>query len=98
MRRMVLRCMAYKEDGLFVAVCIDLSLAAQANTIEEAQAKLESQIMDYIEEAINDAEYTEQLLSRKAPLSLIWKYHLLGIQTFLFRCFGKRDPQQAKLV
>jgi hypothetical protein len=89
--------MAYMEDGLYVAVCIDLSLAAQANTLDGAQKKLELQIKDYIQEACEDAAYTEQLLSRKAPFSLILKYHLLSLEIFFSRLIRRKAPSAAKL-
>ncbi|MDP3009918.1 MAG: hypothetical protein Q8N30_12730, partial [Methylococcales bacterium] len=39
-----LRCYAKKEQSYWVAVCIDLSLAAQADSMKEAIQKLESMI------------------------------------------------------
>ena len=71
-----LRCYAKKQDGLWVAVCIDLSLAAQSADPLDAINKLNAQITDYVREAFSEPEYTEQLLTqRKAPLSLVFKYY-----------------------
>lgn len=65
-----LRCYAKKEGSDWVAVCIDLSLAAQAESPQLAKEKLESMITTYVNEALNEhKEYAVQLLSRKAPLS-----------------------------
>lgn len=73
-----LRCMAYQQDGVYIAACLDLSLAAQANTIEEAMSKLESQVDDYISEALEDKAHARELLSRRAPLSMWVKYWIVA--------------------
>lgn len=79
-----LRCMAYKQDGVFVAICLDLSLAAQADTLHEAKDKLEEQIHSFVEEAIAEPQYAKALLlERKAPLSLWLKYwYIAGLMFF----------------
>ncbi|MEN9847680.1 MAG: hypothetical protein RL368_420 [Pseudomonadota bacterium] len=69
-KRLTLRCYAKREGTHWVAVCIDLSLAAQASSPKEAITKLESMIQTYVKEALTQHKaYAEQLLSRKAPLS-----------------------------
>jgi hypothetical protein len=62
-----------------VAVCIDLSLAAQADSMKEAIQKLESMIDTYVNEALSiHKDYAHQLLTRKAPLSqMLTYYHAL---------------------
>lgn len=76
-----LRCYAEQQDGLWVAVCIDLCLAAQASDKREAINKLNLQIIDYVREAFSEPEYTEQLLTRrKAPLSQIFRFHWLKLK------------------
>lgn len=65
---LTVRCMAWPEQGQWVAVCIDLTLAAQASTLDEARRKLHGQIESYVLEAITvDAEHAEALLARSAP-------------------------------
>ncbi|SET61939.1 DUF1902 domain-containing protein [Thorsellia anophelis] len=81
-----LRCMAYKQDSVYVAVCIDLNLATQADTIDDAIKALEAQILDFLDEAFREPQYTESLLNRKAPLSLVLKYFWI---TFVIS-IGKR--------
>ncbi|MCP2041906.1 hypothetical protein L1281_002524 [Neisseria sp. HSC-16F19] len=73
----LIRCMAYKSGSLYVAVCLDLSLAAQADTMEGAINKLDSQVHSLIEEALAEPKYAYQLLNRPAPLSLWAKYYWL---------------------
>ncbi|EPF1298562.1 DUF1902 domain-containing protein [Klebsiella michiganensis] len=83
-----LRCMAYRQDGVFVAVCLDLSLAAQADTLMDAKASLESQIEDYIAEAVREPQYAKDLLSRRAPIKLWAKYYLIHIRMMFSRKSG----------
>jgi len=85
---LILRAYATKKDGLWVAVCIDLCLAAQGDTLEEAKEKLHSQIVDYVYDACvgEDKAYVEQLLKRKAPLSQRLTYYLASLsQASIFR-------------
>ncbi|MFP9227573.1 DUF1902 domain-containing protein [Pectobacterium cacticida] len=93
-----LRCMAYQQNGVFVAACIDLSLAAQADTMQDAMKKLDEQIKDYLVEAYSEPAYTEQLLNRKAPLSMRLKYFKLVFKFLFSRQHGPitlfREPCQ----
>lgn len=75
-KQLTLRCYAKKEGNHWVAVCIDLSLAAQADSSKEAIEKLESMMLSYVNDALNKhKEYADQLLSRKAPFSQILFYY-----------------------
>lgn len=77
MKPRILRCFSKKVEFGYAAVCIDLNLAAQGNTYAEAKTKLESMIESYVSEAFGeDSEYQEQLLNRKAPISLRFEYYL----------------------
>lgn len=88
-----LRCMAYQEGDVYVATCLDLSLAAQADTMKDAMKKLEEQISSYIQEAISEPQYAHDLLNnRKAPLSLWMKYWYIA-----FRIFFSKKPGRASL-
>ncbi|MCM5471346.1 DUF1902 domain-containing protein, partial [Escherichia coli] len=53
--------MAYQQNGVYVAACLDLSLAAQADTMKEAVNKLDEQIKDFFTEALSEPEYAKQL-------------------------------------
>lgn len=71
-----IRCYAEKQGELWVAVCIDLSLAVQADSLIEASTKLDAQIRDYVTEALSEPQYAAQLLkSRKAPIQQVLRYH-----------------------
>ena len=43
--RLMLRCFAQKDGAQWVAVCVDLNLAAQADTCAEAKKRLDAQII-----------------------------------------------------
>jgi predicted RNase H-like HicB family nuclease len=73
---LMLRCYAIRRDALWSAICIDLCLAAQGASFEEARRKLAEQIAEYVTEAVTiDQEHAGYLLRRKAPLSqrLTWQ-------------------------
>ncbi|MEP7185943.1 MAG: hypothetical protein ABI767_08895 [Rhodanobacter sp.] len=84
---MILRCYGEREGDLWVAVCVDLSLAAQAETFEEARAKLHAQIGEYVYNALvgEDRAYASQLLTRKSPLDIRAKYYLYACLSRLAR-------------
>lgn len=75
--QLVLRCYAVKDEGVWVASCIDLSLAVQGDSFEEVKEKLEAMIGEYVYDATvgEDREYAGQLLTRKAPYPEIVKYY-----------------------
>lgn len=73
-----LRCYVEKEQNLWVAACVDLCLAAQAETQEEAVRKLNLQISDYVVEALSSDRHTKALLTRKAPWPQVLKFHWLN--------------------
>lgn len=78
---LVLRCFAEKEDGVWQAVCVDFSLAAQADTFDEARAKLHAMISEYVWDALagEDQPFADDLLRRRAPLSILARYHWIGL-------------------
>lgn len=92
---LTLRYYVKRGKSQWVAICIDLSLAAQANSREEAIKKLESMIHSYVEDTLGKhREYAEQLLSRKAPLSQKIFYHWSVFQQFLSKIFHYKNRNQ----
>jgi hypothetical protein len=89
-KQLTLKCYAKKEEAQWVAVCIDLSLAAQADSSKEAIEKLESMMLTYVNDALNQhKEYAGQLLSRKAPLAQRLFYYQALSFYFLRKIFCK---------
>jgi hypothetical protein len=68
---LILRCYGYKDKfGKWYGVCLDLNLAAEAESLSELRSKLNNMIESYIAVALNTNDNTSvpDLLSRKAPL------------------------------
>ncbi|CAM5793065.1 hypothetical protein [Rhizobacter fulvus] len=66
---LIVRCMARREGDVYVAVCIDFTLAAQGDSFEDATQRLHGQINSYVQEAFAvDLPHAAELLTRKAPL------------------------------
>ncbi len=72
-----LRCYAEREkNGTWFAMCIDLNLSVQGDSVEEARRKLHNLIWQYVREAFfEDEAYFDSLVPRKAPLSFVLRYH-----------------------
>ena len=51
-------------------LCLEFDLAAQSDTLEDAQARLREQIKSYLHDAMEgeDAPHARELLLRRAPL------------------------------
>lgn len=77
---LILHCYAIKEDNQWGAFCLDLTLAAQGDSFEEAKRKLHSMIREYVYDAVkgDDKEHCDQLLNRSAPWAEWIKYYLLN--------------------
>lgn len=82
---LLLRCFAVREGDQWVAMCVDLSLAAQADTLDEAKAKLKEQVGHYLADALigPDREHAAYLLKRRAPVR-IWVAYWMTYLKALF--------------
>ncbi|MBE0494572.1 MAG: DUF1902 domain-containing protein [Thiomicrospira sp.] len=79
---LMIRFFGYQEDRIFYAYCLDLNLAVQASSLEEARAKILDMAADYLHDALEgqDKAYQAQLLARKAPWPIFLKYYSLLIK------------------
>lgn len=77
MKNSYLHFYAEKRNNQWMAFCLDLTLAAQADTFEEARDKLFLMVREYIKDATegDDKEYAYQLLNRRAPISEWIKFY-----------------------
>lgn len=67
---LLVRCMVRRDGPVWVAVCIDLCLAAQGDTRDAAARALHEQIALYVRDAVTlDAAHADTLLRRKAPVA-----------------------------
>jgi hypothetical protein len=97
----ILRCFAYQEaPAIWVAICLDFDLAAQAESLDAVRIKLDAMIDDYVEEALKgpDRAFADQLLNRRAPAGLWLRYYWLVLRKRLgqgatvFHPFLERVP------
>jgi len=87
------RCYTRREANQWVAVCIDLGLAAQGDSAEEVKARLATQMQDYVHEALTiDRAHAADLLRRKAPLRQCLEYYLIC----LVQLFGGQRIKRAR--
>lgn len=79
--QLVVRCYAEKIGDQWQALCVDLTLASQADTFEEAKEKLEEMILDYVYDAMvgEDKDFGPQLLMRKAHLRYRLKFRIYSM-------------------
>lgn len=67
-----------------MAVCLDFCLATQGDSLNEVKRKLEEQIAFYVDEALQDKEYGNQLLSRPAPVSQWFEYYFIRFTNMIY--------------
>lgn len=77
---LVLSCLAHRDGDVWVVMCLDYCLAAQAGSFDDARHKLELQINEYLHDALagEDREHARHFLKRRrAPLSLWARFYTL---------------------
>lgn len=81
----VLHCIAKKHKNYWSARCLDFTLYAVADTLEEAKAKLADQIEEYLYDALEgeDKEHAASLLLRRAAMQDWIEYYVIY---FLQKC------------
>ncbi len=96
--QLILKCYAKQEEGSWVAVCLDFSLAVQSNSLSDAKKKLEDQIHFYVSEALEDNVYGLQLLNRRAPIYSWLEYYYIKLLSILThkpnRVFNEKMPMR----
>lgn len=77
-RDLILHCLGRKENDQWVVMSLEFSLAAQADTLDQAKRLLESQVFEYLKDALvgQDREHAAELLTRRAPLKYWAMYWL----------------------
>ena len=78
--KLILRCMTLQRHGYWMAMCIDLDLAVQADSAAQAKKLLQEQMRSYVFDALTvDREHAGILLRRKAPLQYRLMYHAINL-------------------
>ena len=80
----LLRCMAHRRNGRYIAECIDLNIMAMADNPEDALTSLKSAIMGHLKVAMAGATPSEMqsgcikgLVPRPSPWKRRFMYHAL---------------------
>jgi len=83
--QLVLRCMAHRQKGRWVGVCLDLNLGAEADSLEELKSKMDEFVSSYIATVLDtdDRASVSDLISRKAPWKDWLKYYALRLHLFV---------------
>lgn len=74
-----LRCYSVRQENGWFALCLDLNLAAEADSLEEVRQHLDAIIQDYLDDVIAHPEHLADLVPRHAPLRFWLEYY--GIRT-----------------
>lgn len=83
-KELIVKCYAKQEEGEWVAVCLDFCLATQGSSLDEVKHKLEEQIAFYVDEALQDQEYGNQLLARRAPITQWLEYYFIRLSHMIY--------------
>ncbi|TRX00911.1 type II toxin-antitoxin system HicB family antitoxin [Candidatus Methylobacter oryzae] len=83
-KELIVKCYAKQEEGEWVAVCLDFCLATQGSSLDEVKRKLEEQIAFYVDEALQDQEYGNQLLARRAPITQWFEYYFIRLTNMIY--------------
>lgn len=81
----VVRCMAFRDGAQWVACTLEFGLAVQADDLNAAKTKIESQIVDYLKTALSDEdrEFSRALLARRAPARAYFAWYLAQLAAYL---------------
>lgn len=71
-----------RDGDVYAAHCIELGIAVQGDSVKQVKAMMDEAIGDYISRVVEiykegDVESAKALLTRKAPLSIRCKFHVL---------------------
>lgn len=95
---LILRCYAERQGKIWVAVCVDLCLAAQDYDPNESVRKLHLQIADHIQDAFENPQFTNQMLTRKAPLTLLAKFYWIKFKYLAASLIRSKKAQGSEKV
>lgn len=87
-----LRCYSVRQENGWFALCLDLNLAAEADSLEAVRQHLDSIIQDYLDDAQAHPEHWADLVPRRAPLRFWLEYYVVWARMVLRRLLlGRHD-------
>jgi hypothetical protein len=87
-----LRCIAYPKGERYVGICLDLSLFADGDTIEDVRAQIESQAISYMSYMVEKG-VEDEMFPRRAPVSYWLRYLVISKGNTLY---VNRTPMREK--
>lgn len=95
---LVLRGYAERCGDVWMAVCLDFSLAAQGDSFAEARRKLDAQVHEYVYDVLvgQDRAHAAALLTRRAPAAYWLRYWRIKWQSRLAHALGRHGPRRRK--
>lgn len=85
----IFRCYTYRDNGDYYAVCLDLNLIDKRDTLEEAIAALDENIVGYLE-AVRSNDWEQELIPRPAPRREWLHFYRLFFLSAVLTLLGKR--------
>jgi hypothetical protein len=75
---LILRCYGYRKGNKWIGVCVDLDIAAEADSLDDLKNKLNSMIHSYVETVCDteDKSSIPYLIKRRSPLPDWFRYYL----------------------
>ena len=85
----IFRCYTYQDSGGYYAVCLDLNLIDRRDTLEEAIAALDENIVGYLE-AIRSNNWEQELIPRPVSRREWLHFYRLSFLNAILTLLGKR--------
>ncbi|AVT75939.1 hypothetical protein RPPS3_18760 [Rhodopseudomonas palustris] len=83
-----LECIAHGSGNDWQAICLDLDIAVQANSLHDVTRILQEAVQSYVDDAMAQDEATrDAMLSRSAPLRVRAAW---AVRLFMATLFGRR--------
>jgi len=73
MKEFIFHGIVQKEEDCYTAICLELDIATEGNSLEEARKNLREAVEGYIESVIADNE-EEEFIPRAVPEEIVEKY------------------------
>ncbi|HID87075.1 MAG TPA: hypothetical protein EYP55_06800 [Anaerolineae bacterium] len=89
MTKNIFRCYTYKDRDGYYAICLDLTLIDKRDTLEEAVAALDENIIGYLE-TVRSNKWEQELIPRPVPRREWLHFYRLFLLNAILTLLGKR--------
>lgn len=90
---LIVHCLYERKGDQWQAFSLEFGLAAQADSYQEAERKLDQMVRWYVFDALvgEDREHAAELMARKAAGEVYLKYYITLLSKLLRRLFGGKN-------